>query len=71
LTAPDLAIGAIVRVKPLGCVGQVTGITKAFRKQPYLVKVPGMEARHYGADELERLPEGTVLTMPPFGMRMP
>jgi hypothetical protein len=64
----DLAVGAIVRVRPLGLLGQITGIATRMKRHPYLVRVPGMEARLYAYDELERLPEGTVMTMPPFGV---
>ncbi len=71
MTAPEpLSIGTIVRVKPLNALGTVVGITQSLRKHPYLVDVCG-QAWHYAADELERLPPGTVLTLPPFGMMGP
>lgn len=68
---PDLNIGDKVRVKRLCVIGEITHISGRLKKWPYLVKIPGHGERSYSADELEQLPSGTVLTLPPYGTPLP
>lgn len=62
-----LSCGDKVRVLPLAAIGQIIRISTSMRHTPYLVDVSGYGVRGYGAEDLEKLPEGTVLSLPPAG----
>lgn len=63
----ELQAGDKVRVKPLCAIGTVQHVSSRLRHAPYLVQVDGYGAWSYAADELQKLPENTVLTLPPPG----
>lgn len=64
----NLNIGDKVRVRPLAAIGEITHISGRLKRWTYLVRVPGHGGeRSYSADDLELLPAGTVLTLPPAG----
>lgn len=56
-----------VRVKPLAAIGTILRVTRSMRHTPFLVEVYGYGTRGYAAEELEKLPTGTVLDLPPAG----
>ena len=66
-----LSVGDKVRVKRLAVIGEITHISGRLKRWPYLVKIPGYGERSYSASELEQLPKGTVLTLPPYGAPPP
>lgn len=63
----ELQPGDKVRVKPLAAIGTIVRITQSMRHTPYLVQVPGHDTRGYAASDLEKLPAGTITTLPPPG----
>lgn len=67
----EITVGDRVRVKPLAAIGTVLRISTMLRHTPYLVDVIGYGTRGYSADDLEKLPTGTVLDLPPAGAPQP
>jgi hypothetical protein len=63
----ELKPGDKVRVKPLAAIGIVIQVSTRMRHSPYLVQVAGYDTRGYAAADLEKLPLGTVMILPPPG----
>jgi hypothetical protein len=63
----ELKPGDHVRVKPLAAIGLVIQVSMRMRHSPYLVQIVGYGTRGYGATDLEKLPPGMAMTLPPRG----
>lgn len=61
----ELNVGDKVRVKHLAAIGTIRRVSTRLRHSPYLVEVTGYGTWSYSAEQLEKLPSNTVLTLPP------